>query len=173
MKKNFKLLMVLGVLLGVLGLIQFTTFAEESIPKKEATKDIVDIASEDARFKTLVTALKAAGIVDDLKGVGPFTVFAPTDEAFAKVPKETLENLLKPENKDVLAGILAYHLSPGKLTAKDVVKFNGRELKMGNGQGAKVEVKGNDVYIDGAKIVVTDIMAKNGVIHVIDAVMMP
>lgn len=169
MRKKLKLVLGLGILLAVMGLLQFTTLAKVGSPQKS----IVEIASEDGRFKTLVAALKAADLVDDLNGAGPFTVFAPTDDAFAKVPKEALENLLKPENKEDLVNILTYHLAPGKLAAKDVVNLNGKDLKMGNGKKAKIEVKNEEVYIDGAKIIVTDIMAKNGVIHVIDAVIMP
>lgn len=136
-------------------------------------KDIVGIASSDPQFSTLVTALQAAGLVETLQGEGPFTVFAPTNDAFAKLPAGTLENLLKPENKQMLVDILTYHVTPGKLTAKDVAKLNGKEIKMVNGKPAKIEVKDGKVYIDGAEIIKTDIMAKNGVIHVIDAVILP
>jgi len=111
--------------------------------------------------------------VDTLKGEGPFTVFAPTDDAFAKLPENTIDNLLKPDNKETLVNVLTYHVIPEKLTAEEILKLNGKELKMANGKNAKIEVKDNEVYIDGAKIVVTDIMAKNGIIHVIDAVMIP
>ncbi|MGL4799741.1 MAG: fasciclin domain-containing protein [Cellulosilyticaceae bacterium] len=136
-------------------------------------KDIVDTASGDKRFETLVTALKAADLVDDLKGEGPFTVFAPTNEAFAKLPAGTLETLLKPENKSMLADILTYHVYPGKVLAADAMKLNGKEIKMLNGKPAKIEVKGKDLFIDGAKVITQDIVTKNGVIHVIDAVMLP
>ena len=150
---------------------QVTNFVQKE--RQDTSKDIVDIASGDSRFKTLVSALKAAGLVDTLKGKGPFTVFAPTDEAFAKLPPNTLNDLLKPENKETLVKILTYHVAPGKLTSKDVLKLNGKDLKMLNGDNAKIEVKNNEVYIDGAKIVITDIIASNGIIHVIDTVMMP
>lgn len=140
---------------------------------KETSKDIVDIAESDGRFKTLVAALKAAGLVDTLKGKGPFTVFAPTDEAFAKLPSGTLDDLLKPENKETLAEILTYHVTPGKVLAADAIKLDGKEVTMVNGDKVKIKVKDNSVYINGAKVIVTDIMAKNGVIHVIDAVIMP
>ena len=138
-----------------------------------SNKDIVDVASSDNRFQTLVTALKAADLVDTLKGPGPFTVFAPTNEAFAKLPAGTLDNLLKPENKSVLADILKYHVTPGKLTAADVTKLANQKITMANGDQARIEVKDGKVYINGAQIIVTDIMAKNGVIHAIDAVILP
>lgn len=149
---------------------QWTQLLEEG---KEETKDIVDIAISDGRFKTLVAALKAAGLVDTLKEKGPFTVFAPTDEAFAKLPSGTLDELLKPENKETLANILTYHVTPGKVLAADAMKLDGKEVTMVNGDKVKIEVKDNSVYINGAKVIITDIMAKNGVIHVIDAVIMP
>lgn len=138
-----------------------------------SNKDIVDVASSDNRFQTLVTALKAADLVDTLKGPGPFTVFAPTNEAFTKLPAGTLDNLLKPENKSVLADILKYHVTPGKLTAADVTKLANQKITMANGDQARIEVKDGKVYINGAQIIVTDIMAKNGVIHAIDAVILP
>lgn len=140
---------------------------------KEAAKDIVEIALSDGRFKTLTSALKAAGLVDTLKGEGPFTVFAPTDEAFSKLPAGTLDKLLKPENKNDLVKILTYHVTPGKVVAADVMKLNGKEVTMVSGGKAKIEVKNGSVYINGAKVIITDIMAKNGVIHVIDTVIMP
>lgn len=136
-------------------------------------KSIVEIASQDPQFSTLVTALQAAGLVETLEGEGPFTVFAPTNDAFAKLPAETLENLLKPENKQMLVDILTYHVTQGKLTAKDVVKLDGKTIKMVNNKPAMIEVKDSKVFIDGAQIIQTDIMAKNGVIHVIDTVMIP
>lgn len=140
---------------------------------EQVTKDIVDIASSDGRFKTLTSALQAAGLVDTLKGKGPFTVFAPTDEAFSKLPSGTLDKLLKPENKNDLVKILTYHVTPGKVVAADVMKLNGKEVNMVSGGKAKIEVKNGSVYINGAKVIITDIMAKNGVIHVIDTVIMP
>lgn len=136
-------------------------------------KSIVEIASEDPQFSTLVTALQAAGLVETLQGEGPFTVFAPTNNAFAKLPSETLESLLKPENKQMLVDVLTYHVTPGKLTAKDVVKLDGKEIKMVNNKPAKIEVKDGKVFIDGAQIIQTDIMAENGIIHVIDTVILP
>ena len=139
--------------------------------KIKAPADIVDTAVAAGSFSTLATALKAAGLVETLKGPGPFTVFAPTDEAFAKLPAGTLESLLKPENKAKLAGILTYHVVAGKVTAADVVKLTS--AKTVNGQSVKIAVDGGKVKVDGANVVKTDIGASNGVIHVIDAVLLP
>ncbi|HBO43192.1 MAG TPA: beta-Ig-H3/fasciclin [Planctomycetaceae bacterium] len=134
-------------------------------------KDIVDTAVEAGSFKTLAAALKAADLVKTLKGKGPFTVFAPTDEAFSKLPKGTVEDLLKPENKEKLAGILAYHVVPGKVMAADVVKLT--KAKTVQGAEVTITVKGGKVKVDNANVVKTDIQTSNGVIHVIDAVMLP
>lgn len=136
-----------------------------------AEKDIVDTAVSAGSFKTLVAAVQAAGLVDTLKGKGPFTVFAPTDDAFKKLPKGTVESLLKPENKDKLIAVLTYHVVPGKVTAADVVKL--KEAKTVQGSNASIKVKGKKVMIDKAKVVKTDIMCGNGVIHVIDSVILP
>ena len=110
-------------------------------------------------------------MVETLKGDGPFTVFAPTDEAFAKLPKGTLESLLKPENKDKLAAILTYHVVAGKVLAADVVKIES--AKTVNGQSVKISTKGDSVMVDGAKVLKTDVLGTNGVIHVIDSVLLP
>jgi uncharacterized surface protein with fasciclin (FAS1) repeats len=134
-------------------------------------KDIVDTAVSAGSFKTLAAALKAAGLVDTLKGTGPFTVFAPTDEAFAKLPAGTVENLLKPENKAQLTAILTYHVVPGAVMAADVVKL--KEAKTVNGEAVGIQVMGASVMVDKARVVKTDIRASNGVIHVIDSVMLP
>ncbi|HVN17359.1 MAG TPA: fasciclin domain-containing protein [Dongiaceae bacterium] len=134
-------------------------------------KDIVDTAVAAGNFKTLATALQAAGLVDTLKGPGPFTVFAPTDEAFAKLPAGTVEDLLKPENHDKLVSILTYHVVPGKVTAKDVVKLH--EAKTVNGKEVKINTEGGKVMVDNANVVKTDIACSNGVIHVIDSVILP
>ncbi|MCX6608892.1 MAG: fasciclin domain-containing protein [Acidobacteria bacterium] len=134
--------------------------------------DIVDTAVAAGSFKTLVAAVKAAGLVETLKGAGPFTVFAPTDEAFAKLPAGTLEMLLKPENKAKLAGILTYHVVAGKVMAADVVKV--KSAKSVQGGDIKVKVAGGTVMLNGtSKVVKTDIVTDNGVIHVIDTVIMP
>jgi uncharacterized surface protein with fasciclin (FAS1) repeats len=134
-------------------------------------KDIVDTAVGAGSFKTLVAAVQAAGLVETLKGQGPFTVFAPTDEAFAKLPAGTVESLLKPENKEKLVAVLTYHVVPGKVMAADVVKLT--EAPTVQGSKAKVKVVDGAVMIDNAKVVKTDIETSNGVIHVIDAVILP
>jgi uncharacterized surface protein with fasciclin (FAS1) repeats len=134
-------------------------------------KDIVDTAVAAGSFKTLVAAVQAAGLVETLKGKGPFTVFAPTDEAFAKLPAGTLDNLLKPENKEKLKGILTYHVVPGKVMAKDVAGL--KEAKTVNGQMLTITVKDGKVMVDKAHVAKTDVAASNGVIHVIDAVVLP
>jgi len=131
--------------------------------------DIVDTAVSAGSFNTLVTAVKAAGLVETLKGPGPFTVFAPTDEAFAKLPAGTVEGLLKDPAK--LKQILTYHVVAGKVMAADVVKI--KSAKTVQGSSAKVSVNGGNVMIDNAKVVKTDIVTDNGVIHVIDTVIMP
>jgi transforming growth factor-beta-induced protein len=134
-------------------------------------KDIVDTAIAAGSFNTLAKALTAAGLVETLKGKGPFTVFAPTDEAFAKLPAGTLEDLLKPENKEKLKGILTYHVVAGKVMAKDVTKL--KAAKTVNGQELKITVMDGTVMVDNAKVTKTDIMCSNGVIHVIDTVLLP
>ena len=132
-------------------------------------KDIVDTAVAAGDFNTLVTAVKAAGLVETLKGEGPFTVFAPTDAAFAKVPTDTLNALLA--DKAALANVLTYHVVAGKVMAADVVKLTSAVTVQG--QAVSIEVKDGKVYLDGAQVVTTDIKASNGVIHVIDAVILP
>ena len=137
-----------------------------------AVKDIVDTAVGAGSFKTLAAALTAAGLVDTLKGKGPFTVFAPTDEAFAKLPKGTLEDLLKPENKAKLVDILTYHVVPGTVKAAEVVKHSS--VATVEGKNIMITVTGGKVLLNGASnVVTTDIVASNGVIHVIDAVLLP
>ena len=136
-----------------------------------ADKDIVDTAVAAGSFQTLATALQAAGLIDTLKGKGPFTVFAPTDEAFAKLPAGTLETLLKPENKAKLAAILTYHVVPGRVAASQVAGM--KTAKTVNGKDLKIAAAGGGVMIDGARVVKTDILASNGVIHVIDQVVLP
>jgi len=138
---------------------------------RDGSKDIVDTAVSAGQFKTLAAALGAAGLVDTLKGPGPFTVFAPTDEAFAKLPAGTVESLLKPENKDKLAAILTYHVVPGEVMAADVVKLE--EANTVNGKMLKVTTSGGGVMINDAKVTAADIPASNGVIHVIDTVVLP
>lgn len=173
MKKIINMFLALIMSISIFQITTDKAFANVDTLIDKTTQDIVDIASTDGTFNTLVAALKAADLVDTLKGKGPFTVFAPTDEAFAKIPKETLDSLLRPENKDKLTDILKFHVTPGKITAQDVVSLNGKELTMSDGKKAKIEVKDKDVYINGAKVIITDIQAKNGIIHVIDTVIMP
>ena len=133
-------------------------------------KDIVAVASGAGSFNTLVAAVKAAGLVETLQGAGPFTVFAPTDEAFAKLPKGTVEDLLKPENKAKLVAILTYHVVPGKVMAADVKTMMAKSV---NGKELDIKVGDGKVTVDGAKVLKTDVPASNGVIHVIDTVMLP
>ncbi|MGV3754336.1 MAG: fasciclin domain-containing protein [Verrucomicrobiota bacterium] len=128
------------------------------------------MASGAGSFKTLVAAVKAAGLVETLQGKGPFTVFAPTDEAFAKLPAGTVESLLKPENKEKLVAILTYHVVPGKVMAADVKTMKAKTV---NGKELSIQVEGGAVTVDAAKVVKTDVAASNGVIHVIDTVVLP
>ena len=132
--------------------------------------DIVAVASKNGSFKTLVAALKAAGLVETLQGTGPFTVFAPTDEAFGKLPHGTVEDLLKPENKAKLVAVLTYHVVAGKVMAADVKTMKAKTV---NGQSLDVKVTDGHVTVDNAKVVKTDVAASNGVIHVIDTVVLP
>jgi len=146
-------------------------FATANFAHAEKKADIVDTAVSVDDFSTLVAAVKAGGLVDALKGKGPFTVFAPTNGAFAKLPKGTVESLLKPENKDKLVAILTYHVVSGKVMAKDVVKLSSAPTVQG--QDVRVKVKDGKVMINNATVVKADVKCKNGVIHVIDAVLLP
>lgn len=134
--------------------------------------DIVDTAVKAGQFNTLAAALKAAGLVDTLKGPGPFTVFAPTDEAFKKLPPGTVENLLKPENKAQLTKILTYHVVPGKVMSAGLAG-KATDAKTVQGQTVKIDATKGGVMVDKAKVVTADVAADNGVIHVIDTVIMP
>jgi uncharacterized surface protein with fasciclin (FAS1) repeats len=136
-----------------------------------AHKDIVDTAVGAGTFKTLATAVQAAGLADTLKGQGPFTVFAPTDEAFSKLPAGAVESLLKPENQEKLKAILLYHVVSGDLSAAQVVKMSS--AKTVNGQNLKLTVDDGTVMVNDAKVVKADVLASNGVIHVIDTVLLP
>jgi uncharacterized surface protein with fasciclin (FAS1) repeats len=148
----------------------FTVAGVMSISQAYAA-DVVDTAISAGSFKTLVAAVQAAGLVATLKGTGPFTVFAPTDEAFAKLPAGTVEDLLKPENKAKLVAILTYHVVPGKVMAADV---GGKETMAKSVEGSEIDINGMDgVMVDNAKVIQADIAADNGVIHVIDTVIMP
>jgi len=135
-------------------------------------KDIVDTAVAAGSFNTLVAAVKAADLVDTLKGDGPFTVFAPTDEAFAKLPEGTIESLLKPENKDKLAAILTYHVVSGKVKAKDVVKLSSATTVQGSDVSIMIK-DGGVILNENSNVINTDIKTSNGVIHVIDTVILP
>ena len=133
--------------------------------------DIVDTAAANGQFKTLVAAVQAAGLVDTLKGEGPYTVFAPTDEAFAKLPAGTVENLLKPENKDQLVAVLTYHVIPGKVMSGDIA---GKKADVATVQGSTLSVDAtNGVMVDNATVIMADVETSNGVIHVIDTVVLP
>jgi len=147
-------------------------FVALATPVFAADKDIVDTAVA-GKFNTLVAAVKAAGLVDTLKSDGPFTVLAPTDAAFEKLPAGTVETLLKPENKAKLAAILKYHVIPSKAMAADVVKLDGKEVKTVEGSKLLIDVDGKTVMIGKAKVTKTDIVCSNGVIHVIDTVLLP
>lgn len=166
MKKHFATTLIAAA--ASLGLAFTPASAEHH---KAMKKDIVDTAVAAGQFETLAAALGAAGLVDTLKGDGPFTVFAPTDEAFAKLPAGTVESLLKPENKDQLTAILTYHVVPGKVKAADVVKLDSASTV--NGADVSISVKGDAVMINNATVVSADVKASNGVIHVIDTVLLP
>ncbi len=149
-----------------------TALAGTPVVKNNETKDIVDTAVSAKIFGTLVAAVKAGDLVDVLKGSGPFTVFAPTDDAFKKLPEGTIANLLKPENKAMLVNILKYHVVSGKVEAADVVKLS--TAKTVQGDNVMIKVMGGSVFLNGTtKVIKTDIQASNGVIHVIDSVLMP
>lgn len=149
----------------ILSVLALAIFAITAAP----AADIVDTAVSAGSFNTLVKAVQAAGLVETLKGPGPFTVFAPTDEAFAKLPPGTLESLIA--NPEQLKKVLTYHVVAGKVMASDVVKL--KEAKTVQGSAAKIKVSGGAVMIDNAKVVKTDIVCDNGVIHVIDTVILP
>lgn len=159
------------VTLSLVGLFAFLSSVALRSARAEdkAAKDIVDTAVGAGQFKTLVTAVKAADLVETLKGKGPFTVFAPTDEAFAKIPKEKLEALLK--DKKALTAVLTYHVVPGKVMAADVVKLDS--AKTVQGQPVSIVARDGMVMINGAKVLKADIVCGNGVIHVIDTVILP
>ena len=148
-----------------------TKIPEPTATPEPVLKDIVDTAVADGRFTTLVAAVTAAELVDTLKGEGPFTVFAPTDDAFAKLPAGTVEELVKPENKQKLTDILLYHVVSGKVMAADVVGLTSATTVLGKDVAVKVDM--GNVYVNDAKVIITDIETSNGVIHVIDTVLIP
>lgn len=161
-----------GAVLALLAIVGTTPMAARTEVPKVKPMDIVETAVGAGQFKTLAAALEAAGLIEALKGTGPFTVFAPTDEAFAKLPAGTVESLLRPENKEKLKAILLYHVVSGNVPASKVVKLNGRSVKTLQGSSIKVRTK-HGVRVDNARVTTTDIKASNGVIHVIDSVLMP
>ena len=172
--KNMTLIAVIALLLSSLTV---SADSHKNAKKLAATsttvpaeKDIVDTAVAAGSFNTLVAAVKAAGLVDTLKGAGPFTVFAPTDEAFAKLPAGTLEMLLKPENRDKLIKILTYHVLTGRVTSAEVVKL--KEAKTVAGGKLRIDAK-HGVRVNNSTVVKADVMTSNGVIHVIDTVLLP
>jgi uncharacterized surface protein with fasciclin (FAS1) repeats len=154
-----------------LGIAITTLMVSASTQAQQNNKDIVETAVAAGSFKTLAKALQTADLVDTLKGQGPFTVFAPTDEAFAKLPAATLNDLLKPENRKKLQRILTYHVVPGRVTSSDVVKLS--TAKAVSGDTIDIKASGGTVMVDGARVVKTDVPASNGIIHVIDTVIMP
>ncbi|MFA0349014.1 fasciclin domain-containing protein [Vibrio sp. 10N.222.55.C6] len=161
-----KLIKTMSVLVATL---LFTAFAHAD--HHGMKKDIVDVAAENGSFNTLVAAVKAAGLVETLKGDGPFTVFAPTDEAFAALPEGTVDMLLKPEHKDKLIAVLTYHVVPGKIMASEVMKLDSAVTVQG--EAVMVGIDHGNVMVNKAQVVMADVEASNGVIHVIDAVLLP
>ncbi|OEE86345.1 fasciclin domain-containing protein [Vibrio crassostreae] len=161
-----KLIKTMSVLVATL---LFTAFAHAD--HHGMKKDIVDVAAENGSFNTLVAAVKAAGLVETLKGDGPFTVFAPTDEAFAALPEGTVDMLLKPENKDKLIAVLTYHVVPGKIMASEVMKLDSAVTVQG--EAVMVGIDHGNMMVNKAQVVMADVEASNGVIHVIDAVLLP
>jgi uncharacterized surface protein with fasciclin (FAS1) repeats len=155
------------LLAGMLAL-SAVAFAQDTM-----NKTVVEIAAGNKDFSTLVAAVKAAGLVETLSGKGPFTVFAPTNAAFAKLPKGTVEELLKPENKAKLTSILTYHVVAGKVMAADAIKLDGKNAKTVNGQEIAIKVMDGKVKINDATVAAADIVGSNGVIHVIDTVLLP
>jgi uncharacterized surface protein with fasciclin (FAS1) repeats len=167
-----KRLVTLGALLSLIAMVVVVPANARVAGHSHEANDVVDTAVAAGQFKTLAAALQAAELIDALKGDGPFTVFAPTDEAFAKLPAGTVEALLKPENKEKLKAVLLYHVVPGNVTADQVTKLNGRSVKTLQGSSLKVKTS-HGVRVDNAKVTQTDVKASNGVIHVIDTVLMP
>ena len=172
---NFVMTLMIAALtlLPLQGLTESSNANKNDHKTTRSTKksDLVDTAVAAGNFTTLVAAVKAAGLVDVLKGDGPYTVFAPSDEAFAKIPAHALKELLKPENRDKLVKILTYHVVPGKLAAEDVVSLSGAKTVQGG--RLKFRQHGNTVRVNNANVLKTDINTSNGIIHVIDTVLMP
>lgn len=158
-----------SVVMGLAAVVGMSVTSYAPAGGKAADKDIVETAVANPQFSTLVTAVKAAGLVDTLKGNGPFTVFAPTNDAFAKVGKDKLDGLLK--DKKALTDVLTYHVVAGKVMASDVVKLTS--AKTVEGKDVRITVKDGKVMVNGANVTSTDIVCRNGVIHVIDSVLLP
>jgi uncharacterized surface protein with fasciclin (FAS1) repeats len=154
------------MMLPAMASAQYSSNAE-----KKPMKNIVQVAVEAGSFNTLVAAVKAAGLAETLQGPGPFTVFAPSDAAFAKLPAGTVDALLK--DKEQLTAILTFHVVPGKVMAADIVKANGAEPKTVNGLPLDIELRNGKVYVNGAQVTTADVQASNGVIHIIDTVLLP
>ena len=167
--ERVKKLALYSILAAAIGL--FAIAANAGHHGEEKDKDIIETAASNGSFTTLVAAIEAAGLSDTLKGDGPFTVFAPTDAAFAKLPAGTVDNLLLPENRDQLTAILTYHVVAGEVTAAEVVMLESATTV--NGQNITIAMEGDAVMIDGATVAAADVMASNGVIHVIDEVILP
>ncbi|NJK46272.1 MAG: fasciclin domain-containing protein [Pleurocapsa sp. SU_196_0] len=153
--------------------IALVAAAVSTVAAQSTPGTIVDVASSNSDFSTLVAAVSAADLVGTLSGTGPFTVFAPTNAAFAKLPAGTVDTLLKPENKAQLVSVLTYHVVSGKVMAADVVKLNGRSVATVQGATVRISVNGGNVRVNNANVTATDIAASNGVIHVIDSVLLP
>lgn len=166
-----KMKSALVVTLASFSLMACTSHNSTAYEKPMMKDDIVDVAAGNDSFTTLVAAVKAAGLVDTLKGDGPFTVLAPTNEAFAKLPAGTVETLLKPENREQLIAILTYHVIPGAVPSSDVIKLS--KAKTVQGQEVDISIMGTKVMVDKAQVIATDIPASNGLIHVIDSVILP
>jgi uncharacterized surface protein with fasciclin (FAS1) repeats len=167
-----KKLVALSAMLSLIAIVMAVPANAHVAGNSVEANDVVETAVAAGQFKTLAAALEAAELIDALKGDGPFTVFAPTDEAFAKLPAGTVEMLLKPENRDKLKAVLLYHVVQGNVMADQVTKLNGRSVKTLQGSSIKVKTS-HGVRVDNAKVIQTDIKASNGVIHVIDTVLMP
>ena len=165
-----KIIIISSLILSLIAL-NTTAFAGNSYAKKKVKQDIVDVAVANGSFNTLAAALDAAGLIDTLKSDGPFTVFAPTDEAFSKLPVGTVESLLQPENKDKLVSILTYHVVAGKVKAAKVVKLDSATTVQGS--DVSINVTDGKVMVNNATVIMTDVKASNGIIHVIDEVIMP
>ena len=169
--KTSRIYAVAAIVLGASFSAVLLSRPQGAVAGETAKKDIVDTAVAAGKFNTLAAALKAGGLVDTLRGDGPFTVFAPTDDAFAKLPAGTVEELLKPENKEKLVALLTYHVVPARAMAKDVAGMSSAGTV--NGKEVKLKAQGGKVMVNNATVTKADVVASNGVIHVIDTVLLP